>query len=336
MEKKYDTLHMGRSSIDLYSSDIGSPFEEIKNFSAYVGGSPTNISVGAKRLGLNSILLTGVGEDPVGNFILNFLNKEGVVTDFVAKKKDKKSSAVLLGIEPPDKFPLVFFRENCADIDLDIDDVLKTPLPECKIFQFVGTNLSKDPSRAATIFAAEWAKREGLKVVLDLDFRPNQWFDPRAFGVAIRGVLPLVDIVIGTQDEIRAAVLINANDVLETESKSDTKVKGDINQAIDTLLSFGPEMLLEKCGEKGSKVHFGKEKKSIEVPGFRVEVQNVLGAGDAFAAGFLYGYVKGWDIYKSCRLGNACGAIVVTKHGCANFTPLLNEVEDFIASQGGY
>jgi len=333
MAKKYDTFHMGRTSIDLYSSNIGSPFKDIKNFSAYVGGSPTNISVGAKRLGLSSVLLTGVGEDPVGDFILNFLNNEGVITEFIPRKKDKRTSAVLLGIEPPEKFPLVFYRENCADSEINIDDVLRSPIKDCKVFQFVGTNLSKDPCRTATIFAAELAKSEGLKVVLDLDFRPNQWFDPRAYGIAIRSILPLVDIVIGTQDEIRAAVLLNAEDILETESKSDTKVLGDISPAIEKILSSGPKILLEKCGEKGSRIHTDS---TMEVSGFCVKVENILGAGDAFAAGFLYGYINGWGLYKSARLGNACGAIVVTRHGCANFMPTLNEVEDLIYSQGGY
>ncbi|MHC4172673.1 MAG: PfkB family carbohydrate kinase [Planctomycetota bacterium] len=79
-ERIYDTLHMGRSSIDLYSNDIGTPFVDISSFAAYVGGSPTNISVGGRRLGLKTALLTGLGEDPVGDFILKFLQKEGVET----------------------------------------------------------------------------------------------------------------------------------------------------------------------------------------------------------------------------------------------------------------
>src|ERR687883_227726 len=81
--KTYDVLAIGRSSIDLYSNDIGAPFEEITGFAAYVGGCPTNISVGARRLGLRTALLTAVGADPVGDFILRFLEREGVETRFV-------------------------------------------------------------------------------------------------------------------------------------------------------------------------------------------------------------------------------------------------------------
>jgi 5-dehydro-2-deoxygluconokinase len=335
----YDTLHMGRSSIDLYANDVGSPFIDIQSFAAYVGGSPTNISVGARRLGLKSALLTGLGEDPVGDFILNFLNNEGVETKFIPRKPGHRTSAAVLGIEPPDKFPLVFYRDNCADIELTIDDVLAAPVADSRIFQFAGTNLSKEPSRSATMFAAELAKQAGAEVVLDIDFRPDQWHDARAFGLAVRSILPLVDIIIGTEDELNAALLLDVGQINLTHSQvSDTKVGGDVNQAIDTLLSLGPRALLQKLGAEGVRVHVKHEAgrvEQIDAAGFPVEVYNILGAGDAFAAGFLYGYVREWGWTRSARLANACGAIVVTKHGCANFMPTMAEVEEFVGEYGG-
>jgi 5-dehydro-2-deoxygluconokinase len=335
MTKKYDSLHMGRSSIDLYSNDVGSPFEDITSFAAYVGGSPTNISVGGRRLGLNTVLLTAVGQDPVGDFILKFLNDEGVVTAFIQRKPLNRTSAVVLGIEPPDKFPLVYYRENCADINLNFDDVLAAPIADAKVFQFAGTNLSKDPSRSATIFAAETARQHGTKVVLDIDFRPDQWHDPRAFGVTVRSALRLVDVVIGTQDEINAALLSDPAQMTLTHSQiSDTKVAGDISAAIEALLALGPEAVVEKRGEEGARIHT-RDGDKIDAPGFPVDIYNILGAGDAFGGGFIYGYVNDWGWYKSARLGNACGAIVVQAHGCANFMPTMDEVEAFVAGYGG-
>jgi 5-dehydro-2-deoxygluconokinase len=115
---------------------------------------------------------------------------------------------------------------------------------------------------------------------------------------------------------------------------SDTKVGGDTASAIQALLALGPEVLIEKRGEHGARIH-NRGGEVTEVPGFPVEIYNILGAGDAFGAGFLYGYVKGWSLYKAARLGNACGAIVVTKHGCANFMPTLPEVEAFVVPYGG-
>ena len=332
---QFDSLHMGRSSLDLYSNDVGTPFVDIQSFAAYVGGSPTNISVGAHRLGLSTALLTAIGADPVGDFILNFLEKEGVETRFIPRKPGYRTSAVVLGIEPPNKFPLVFYRENCADLQLSIDDALAAPLAACKIFQFAGTNLSHEPSRSATLFAAETARRAGARVMLDVDFRPDLWHDARAFGVAVRSILRAVDIVIGTIDELNAAMLADAAQVQVSHSQvSDAHVSGDVASAIQGLLALGPQVVVEKRGQAGARIHLAGGE-VIEAPGYPVEVHNILGAGDAFGAGFLYGYINGWDWRKSARLGNACGAIVVTRHGCANFMPTYDEVMAFVAARGG-
>ena len=331
----FDSLHMGRSSIDLYSNDVGAPFVDIQSFAAYVGGSPTNISVGARRLGLNSALLTGLGEDPVGDFILHFLQNEGVETKFSPRKPGHRTSAVVLGIEPPDKFPLVYYRDNCADIELTIDDVLAAPVAESQVFQFAGTNLSREPSRSATMFAAQLAQQSGTEVIFDVDFRPDQWHDPRAFGVVVRSVMPLVDVVIGTEDELNASALVDAAQLSLTHSQiSDARVSGDVRAAIDAILALGPKAVIEKIGAQGARIHLASGER-IEAPGYPVEVQNILGAGDAFGAGFLYGYIQGWDWRRAARLGNACGAIVVTQHGCANFMPTYDEVMAFVEARGG-
>jgi 5-dehydro-2-deoxygluconokinase len=338
--KTYDLIAMGRSSIDLYSQDIGAPFEEITGFAAYVGGCPTNISVGAHRLGLRTALFTAVGDDQVGNFILRFLDQEGVATGAIPRKPGHRTSAAVLGIQPPDRFPLVFYRDNCADIELTIDDVLAAPIADSQVLLFTGTGLSREPSRSATLFAAEQARAAGARVVLDIDFRPDQWHDPRAFGVTLRAALRLVDIVIGTEDEINAAMLTDPAQINLTHSQvSDARVSGDLDAAIAGLLALGPQALVQKRGAAGARLHLGGDggpPAQQDVPGFPVEVVNILGAGDAFAAGFLYGYVRGWDWIKAVRLGNACGAILVTQPGCANFMPTYAEVMRFVEAHGGW
>jgi 5-dehydro-2-deoxygluconokinase len=336
---EFDLITMGRSSIDLYANEVGA-FVDIKSFAAYVGGSPTNIAVGARRLGLQVALLTAVGNDPVADFLLHFLEQEQVNTRYIPRKPSGRTSAVVLGIEETGKFPLVFYRSNAADILLNIDDVLAAPIASARAFVFVGTNLAQDPIRSATFFAVEQARIAGIPIFCDLDFRPDQWHDPRAYGVAIRSILPSVDIVFGTEDELNAALLLDAQQMRLTHSQvSDTKVSGDVNEAIAKLLSLGPKALMQKLGAEGVRVHVKQKAGQVEridVPGYPVQVYNILGAGDAFAAGFLYGYLNDWGWYKSGRLANACGAIVVTKHGCANFTPTLAEVESFVSTRGGF
>jgi 5-dehydro-2-deoxygluconokinase len=337
-EGGFDLVTLGRSSIDLYSNDIGASFPDITNFGAYIGGSPLNIAVGAQRLGLETALLTAVGADKVGEFILERLRREGVNTAFVPVKPGARSSAVVLGIEPPDKFPITFYRDNAADLQLNLDDVERAPIAQSRALEISASAFSKDPSRTAALRALEIARASGVTVYLDLDFRADQWFDPRAYGVAVRGVLHQVDVAIGTEEEINAALLQRASDVKITHSQiTAPEIRGDTNANIHALLERLPlnAALVVKRGAHGSSVYARDSSEVVEAAGFPVEVLSVLGAGDAFAAGLIYARAQGWDWHTSARFGNACGAIVVTRIGCADFTPRLEEVNTFIAEHGG-
>jgi len=335
VNRPYDVITFGRSSIDLYSNDLGAAFEDITAFGAFVGGSSTNIAVGSCRLGLKTALLTAVGEDKVGSFICRFLEKEGIDTTYIPTIAGTRSSAVVLGIEPPDRFPLVFYRDNAADLQLNIDHVKSVPLDQFKVLVLSGNALSKNPSQTATFYAAEEALQKGTRVFLDLDFRADQWFDTRAYGVMVRALLPKVEIAIGTEEEILAASLQDSSQItIKDQQVSAPEISGDIDTAIQKILDLGVKVLIVKRGADGASI-FEQGKAEMKVPGFPVEILNILGAGDAFAAGFLYGCVQGWDLFKAVRMGNACGAILVTQHGCANFMPTQEEAMDFADDKGG-
>ncbi len=335
MERDYDILCMGRALLDLYANEVGVPFAEVQNFAAYVGGCPANICVSARRLGLRAAMLTAVGDDLVGDFVLNFMQQEGVVTDFITRKPGHRTSAAVVSIQPPDKFPLVYYRDNCADIEITIDDVLAAPLAASRALLLSGTGLSREPSRSATLCAAELAKQAGTTVFLDLDLRANQWHDARAYGVTVRSILRLVDVVIGTEDEIKAALLMQAATFSVTQGHvADTHLQGDVQAAIAALLAAGPSVVALKRGAERTTV-FTRDS-TVDAAAFPVEIYNTLGAGDAFAGGFIYGYLQGWDWQRAARMGNACGAIVVTRHGCSKFMPYEQEALDFIAAQGGF
>jgi 5-dehydro-2-deoxygluconokinase len=334
--KKYDIITFGRSSIDLYSQNIGAPFNEIKGFDAFVGGSPLNIAVACSRLGVSASLLTAVGNDKVGGFIVDFLKKESVNTHCIPVKNGARTSAVVLGIEPPDKFPLVYYRDNAADSLVTIDDVQNAQIQDYKILLINGTALNVEPSRSATFYATEVAAKNDVQVILDLDFRADQWHDYRAFGLTVRAIVPKVKIVIGTEEEILAATMSSASQVSIIDQQiSAPEIKGDLDASIEQLLHLGIEILLVKRGENGVSI-YKNDGESIDVPGFPAKVLNVLGAGDAFAGGFIYGLLQEWDLYKACRMGNASGAQVVTKKGCANFMPTLKESIEFIEKNGGF
>jgi 5-dehydro-2-deoxygluconokinase len=328
MEQSYDVLCVGRSSIDLYANEIGAPFTEVKTFSAYVGGSPTNIAVAARRLGLRTALLTAVGEDLVGDFVLGFLAREGVEAGFSPRKPGRRTSAFMLAIQPPDKFPIVPYRDNCADLELTAEDVRAAP--EARALLVTGSGLSREPSRAATRFAAERARAGGGRVVLDLDVRAEMWPDPRAYAVEVRALLPLVDVVIGTAEEVGAALGLE-----RALAELSAPLGGELRAGVEGLLAAGPEALVVKRGARSTLV-FPRGGEVVEAATFPVKVLNVLGAGDAFAGGFLYGYLKGWGWHRSACVGNACGALAVTRHGCANFMPYEHEVLAFVHERGGF
>ena len=334
--EKYDLITLGRSCIDLYSQDVGAPFNQITGFDAFVGGSPLNIAVATSRLGIKTSLLTGVGNDKVGEFIIDFLKREKVNTKTIPVKEGSRTSAAVLGIQPPDNFPLVFYRDNAADSMIDIDDVINANISNYKILLISGTALNVEPTRSATFFSVEVANKNNVDVVLDLDFRADQWKDIRSYGLMIRAILPNIKIVIGTEEEILASTLNDKSQLnIKNQQISSPEISGDINNSISQLLSLGIETLIVKRGKNGATI-FQQNSKTTDVPGFPVKILNVLGAGDAFAGGFLYGILNGWDLYKSCRMGNASGAQVVTKKGCANFMPTLEESMSFIKSNGGF
>ena len=147
MDREFDLLTVGRSSIDLYANEVGAPFTEIKSFAAYVGGCPTNIAVSARRLGMRTALLNAVGEDLVGDFVKNFLDREGVETRYGVRKRGRRTSAFLLGIEPPDRFPIVPYREGGPDFELNINDVLAAPIPASRALLLTGSGLARQPSQ---------------------------------------------------------------------------------------------------------------------------------------------------------------------------------------------
>ena len=326
----FDLITLGRVGLDLFSEQVGAAFEQVESFSTSVGGSPTNIAIAGSRLGLKTAVLTGVGRDKVADFVRAYLEREKVDTRFVLTKPAGRTGLAVVGVQPPDRFPLTFYRENPADVLIGIDDVLKVPLAEARALLISGTALAQEPCRDAVFFAAERASRAGVPVFLDLDLRPDQWHDPRAYGVNLRALLPLVDTVIGTEEESHAALLDNPNDADSTATQALSREQKEEleSRLLQYLMSTHTTWLLKR-GAEGVTV-FSKEAEPVTVAGFEVEVVNTVGAGDAFAGGLVYGFLQGWHWDESARFANACGGVVVSRHGCASAMPTLDEVQSFL------
>lgn len=317
-DKHIDLVCIGRTTLDLFGNDIGAPFSQQTQFTAYVGGCPANICVAAHRLGLETVMLTGISDDHVGRYIQQFFAMEGIDTGHMLFKPGTLNNLALAALLPPDNVEFVPYHEANADLMLTVEDVERAPIPRSHALVCTGMSFLQDPSRSATEHAIEIANRSETTVFFDADYRPPMWSSPAAYRDAVTPVLQGVDYLIGTEKEICAL------------ANHDNPVEG-----ADYLRRFVREAVLLKRGELGCQIYpIGREPKNI--PPFPVRSINVLGAGDAFAAGFIYGWRRGGSLASAARLGNACGALIVTEHGTANAMPDLESVLDFIDARGGF
>lgn len=316
--------------MDLFAQNVGAPFAAITGFDAHIGGSPTNIAVAARRLGLRVALLTAVGPDLVGDFVLAHLAAEGIDTRYIPRKPGTHTGLAVVGVQPPDRFPLVFYRHNPADIWLDVDDVAAAPLAQTRALLLSGTALSRGACADATLAAAQQAAAAGVTTYLDLDLRPDQWTDPSALRVALNRLLPFIDVVIGTEEEVYALLGGAPETVFAGQRLTEEQIT-ELEALISPFLATGRgHTLILKRSARGATI-FAAGTPPVAVAGFPVTVLNTVGAGDAFAGGLIYGRCQGWDWRASVRLANACGAIVVTRHGCAAAMPRLEEVTAFMS-----
>lgn len=325
---KLDLITIGRSSVDLYGAQIGGRLEDMGSFDKYIGGSPTNIACGTARLGLKSAVITGVGDEHMGRFITEQLAREGVNTDGVKTDPDRLTALVLLGIRDQEQFPLIFYRENCADMGLTANDIDPEFIGRARAVVATGTHLSHPQVEAATIKALELARANGQQTALDIDYRPNLWgvaghgdgesryVESAAVTSKLQSSLHLFDLIVGTEEEFHIA-----------GGTTDTIA------ALRAVRAVSKATLVCKRGAAGAVAFTGDVPDSLydgeAGPGFPIEVFNVLGAGDGFMSGLLKGWLDGEDWPTALKYANACGAFAVSRHGCTPAYPSWEELQFF-------
>ena len=329
MKRPIDLITIGRASVDLYGDQIGGRLEDMASFSKYIGGSPTNIAAGAARLGLRSALITRVGDEHFGRFVREQLKREGVDTRFVLTDPERLTALAILGIRDVKTFPLLFYRENCADMALSESDIDPGFIAEATCLCATGTHLSNPITEAAVLKAVRAARDNGTKTALDIDFRPNLWglaghsegesrfVASESVTSKLQSTLGLFDLIVGTEEEFHIA-------------------GGSTNtiSALRNVRKITAATLVCKRGPMGAVAFRADIPASLDDgetgPGFEIEVFNVLGAGDGFMAGLLKGWLDGEDWPIALKYANACGALAVSRHGCTPSYPSLAELEYFL------
>ncbi len=328
-----DLVCIGRTCVDLYAEQEGARLEDVQSFRKYVGGSATNIAVGTARLGVKSAMLTRVGREQMGRYVRQTLADNGVDVSHVRFDPEHLTPYVLLAVREIEDFPRIFVYGDSADMAISEEDVEPDFISSSKALLITGTPFSRSGPRAASFQAIEAAREAGTKIVFDLDYRPVFWgvasherggemfVESEKVTEVYRSVVPNCELIVGTEEEIRIAG--GSTDTLE---------------ALRNTRERGSATIVLKVGAMGAVVFPGEIPDKIEdgvrVPGFPVEVFNSVGAGDAFMSGFLSGWLRGKPLEECLRLGNACGAIVVSRHGCSPAMPTSEELEYFLSRAG--
>jgi 5-dehydro-2-deoxygluconokinase len=324
-----DVITIGRSSVDLYGAQIGGRLEDMRSFRKYLGGSPTNMAAGTARLGLKSALITRVGDEHMGRFIREQLAAEGVDVRGVRTDPERLTALVILGIRDQHQFPLIFYRDNCADMALSEDDIDPAFVAEARAVVATGTHLSHRQTEAATLKALNLARENGARTALDIDYRPNLWglaghgegesrfIASDAVTEKLQSTLHLFDLIVGTEEEFHIA-----------GGSTDTVA------ALRAVREHTGATLVCKRGPMGATAFSGAIPDSLDEgesgPGFPIEVFNVLGAGDGFMSGLLRGWLTDQPWPTTLAWANACGALAVSRHGCTPAYPSWEELQFFL------
>jgi 5-dehydro-2-deoxygluconokinase len=324
-----DVITIGRCSVDLYGQQIGSRLEDIASFAKSVGGSPANMAIGTARLGLKSALVTRVGDEQMGRFVIEQMRREGVAVDGIRADPQRLTALVLLAVEDEGVSPMIFYRADCADMALAEEDIDEAFIASARAVVVTGTHFSRPNSDAAQRKAMRIAKKSAARVAFDIDYRPTLWgLTGHAAGFEryvksdevsrkLRTILPDCDLVVGTEEEIRIAA-----------------GEEDVLQALKAIRALSRATIVLKRGPMGCIV-YEREITTLEDGivgrGFPIEVYNVLGAGDAFMSGFLRGWLTGEPLATAATWANACGAFAVSRLLCSPEYPTWAELQHFLA-----
>lgn len=306
-----DVLAFGRLGVDIYPLQDGVGLEDVETFGKYLGGSAANVAVAAARHGRRVNLISRVGDDPFGRYLLRELARLGVDTEFVTVDPQFPTPVTFCEIFPPDNFPLYFYRQPKApDLNVQPADLDHDAVRSANIFWFTATGLSQEPSRSAHLAALETRQRAST-TIFDLDYRPMFWADAQTASQCVREALAFATVAVGNREECEIAVG-------ETEPR----------RAAVALLDRGVELAIVKQGPKGVLAMTRHE--TVEVGPYLVDVVNGLGAGDAFGGALCHGLLSGWDLTTILRFANVAGAVVASRRECSTAMPITQEIDDIL------
>jgi len=316
--RAFDFTAIGRLCIDLNANEIHRPMEETRTFTKYVGGSPANITIGMSRLDLKTAFIGKVANDQMGRFIRSYLEDNGIDTRSVlTDRTGAVTGLAFTEIKSPTDCSILMYRDNVADLKLAPDEVDEELIASSKLLLISGTALAASPSREAVFQSLQYAKKHGCTIVFDLDYRPYTWTSPEETAVYYNLAAEKCDVIIGTREEF---------DMMERFEKN----LGSSDQVTAARwFAHAAKIVIIKHGKEGS-IAYTRDGASHRAKTFPARVVKTFGAGDSYAAGFLYGLMQGWTLERSMEFGSAAACIVISSHSCSDAMPTVAQIDEYI------
>ncbi len=318
--KEFDLILLGRVAVDLNPVDYYCPLNESTTFKRYLGGSPANIAVGLARLGKKCGFFARVSDDQLGTFVTDYFDNEGIDTSHIKRcQNGEKIGLTFTEIKSETESSIVMYRNEAADLKLDVEDIDEDYINRAKAILISGTALAESPSREAALKAVAVAKKNNVPIIFDIDYRAYNWKNSDEIAIYYSSVAREADIILGSREEY---------DLTEKFIKVGMTDK----ETAAYWHSQNAKIVIIKHGKEGSTA-YTNDGESYSIKPFPVKLLKSFGGGDGYASAFLYGIFEGWEIIDALEFGSASAAMLVASHACSQDMPTVDAVKKFIADE---
>lgn len=318
--KKYDLILLGRVAVDFNPTDYYCPLNESTTFKRYLGGSPANIAVGLARLGKKVGFFARVSDDQLGTFVTDYFQNEGIDTSHIKRcENGEKIGLTFTEIKSETESSILMYRNEAADLKLDVADIDEDYIKQTKALLISGTALAESPSREAALKAVALAKRNGVPIIFDIDYRAYNWKSKDEIAIYYSAVAKEADVILGSREEYDLTERLIRVGMTDRESAA-------------LWHSYNAKIVIIKHGKKGSTA-YTNDGQSYSIKPFPIKLLKSFGGGDGYASAFLYGLFEGFEIIDALEFGSASASLLIASHACSQDMPTVDAIRDFIQKE---
>ncbi|AZK47475.1 carbohydrate kinase family protein [Paenibacillus lentus] len=318
---------IGEVLIDFIPLQKGSALKDVLAFERAAGGAPANVAAAVSKLGGKAAMLTKLGKDAFGDYLIEQLDMAGVHTGFIQRTTEANTGLAFVSLQEDGERDFSFYRNPSSDLLLAEAEIDPGIFQGDDILHFGSVDLVESPMKQAHLKAIDAVERRGGLISFDPNVRLPLWTSPEECRKTIQAFIPAAHILKISEDEIEFITGIPSPE-----------------KAIAALFQGHVKAILYTRGKNGADLYLSPEEK-YECQGFNVEVQDTTGAGDAFMGGFLYKLLDKKAVQDNItellrgnhleilQFANATGALTTMKKGAIPALPNLADVQTFIQKE---